>query len=309
MSENQIVKYKVNETGDEITLSPQIVRDYLVSGNGDVTNQEVRMFLELCKFRRLNPFLKEAYLIKYGNNGPASIVVGKDVFQKRAAANEQYDGLESGIYVLNEDGEVTQRTGAFKLPGEDLVGAWARAFRKDWGHPVDVSVSLDEYMGRKRDGSPTRQWSRMPGTMLVKVAEAQALRKAFPEDFSGLYESAEIDVSDEPPSRNVTPEDEGQDEPPQDYLAKRKSECIAKLNEYERKGWIDIEQLRAGADYVKAAKSVKALVAGWQRLEEHIMKAVSEKTDAEEEGEPEEEASPDEEQDELFEDDVPEDAI
>ncbi|HBF3006568.1 TPA: recombinase RecT, partial [Clostridioides difficile] len=51
------------------------VKNYLVSGNGNVTDQEVLMFIELCKAQKLNPFIKEAYLIKFGNS-PANIVVG-----------------------------------------------------------------------------------------------------------------------------------------------------------------------------------------------------------------------------------------
>ncbi len=47
-------------------LTADTVRNYLVSGGGNVTDQEVVMFLELCKAQKLNPFVKDAYLIKYG---------------------------------------------------------------------------------------------------------------------------------------------------------------------------------------------------------------------------------------------------
>ena len=68
--------YEAN--GKEIELSKDTVKQYLVSGNGKVSDQEVVMFMELCKYQELNPFLKEAYLIKYSDRAPASIVVGKE---------------------------------------------------------------------------------------------------------------------------------------------------------------------------------------------------------------------------------------
>ena len=70
-----VTEYKC---GDEtIRLSPNTVRRYLVNGSGEVTDQEVAMFIGLCKYQHLNPFLREAYLIKYGNQ-PATIVTGKE---------------------------------------------------------------------------------------------------------------------------------------------------------------------------------------------------------------------------------------
>ena len=62
---------------DGQVLTADTVRNYLVSGNGNVADQEVVMFIELCKAQHLNPFIREAYLIKFGNS-PANIVVGKD---------------------------------------------------------------------------------------------------------------------------------------------------------------------------------------------------------------------------------------
>ena len=75
-----IVEYESN--GEIVKISPTTVRKYLVSGGGNVSDQEVMMFMSLCRYQHLNPFLKEAYLIKFGNNDPATIVTGKDVFTK-----------------------------------------------------------------------------------------------------------------------------------------------------------------------------------------------------------------------------------
>ena len=73
MSENaQIVEYEAN--GELVKISPNMIRKYLVNGGGNVSDGEVMMFMSLCKYQHLNPFLKEAYLIKYGNNDPATIV-------------------------------------------------------------------------------------------------------------------------------------------------------------------------------------------------------------------------------------------
>jgi phage recombination protein Bet len=192
MSDQAIVRY-TTDSGVAIALSPQTVRDYLVSGDGDVSDQEVVMFLELCRAQRLNPFLREAYLIKFGR-GPASIVTGKETFLKRAEKRESFDGFEAGITLL-VGGQTERREGALLDPErEKLIGGWANVWRKDRAHPFFVEASFDEYAGRTRDGSLNRQWSRMPATMMRKVPLVQALREAFPNAFGGLLSPEEIGV-------------------------------------------------------------------------------------------------------------------
>ena len=132
------VRYEID--GQEIKLTPTIVQQYIVGTNAKITLPEFKMFTELCKVRKLNPFLKEAYLIKYSEKQPASIVVGKDAILKRAVLNEQYDGMKSGIIVTNENMEVIERKGTFKLPNETLVGGWAEVYRKDWKNSIYCSV-------------------------------------------------------------------------------------------------------------------------------------------------------------------------
>lgn len=195
-AKSDVIKYNAN--GEEVKLTKSMVKNYLVSGSKDeITDQEITMFVSLCKFQHLNPFLREAYLIKYGKNNPATMVVGKDVLLKRAMRSDKFDGLTAGILVVTENGELKEREGTFFGDCETLVGGWARVNIKGYSVPIYASVSLKEYMGRKSDGSPNGQWSSKPATMIRKVALAQALREAFPEEMSALYEQEEIkEISD-----------------------------------------------------------------------------------------------------------------
>lgn len=182
------ITFKAN--GEDVKLSPKMIKDYLVAGNGQVTDQEVVMFLSLCKFQHLNPFLREAYLIKYGTS-PATVVVGKDVLLKRAMRSEKFGGLSAGVIVVNANGEIEEREGTFVLPDENLVGGWAKVIIKGYEVPFYSSVSMKEYSTGKSN------WLTKPATMIRKVAVAQALREAFPEEMSALYEQEEVkEVSD-----------------------------------------------------------------------------------------------------------------
>ena len=82
----------ITTTTGEVKLSPTIIRKHLVRGGGSATDQEVIMFLSLCKYNQLNPFLNEAYLVKFGNQS-AQMVIGKEAFLKRAAKCINYKGF------------------------------------------------------------------------------------------------------------------------------------------------------------------------------------------------------------------------
>ncbi len=195
-----MVSYEID--GQQVKLTPAIVQEYLVGTSAQITMQEFKLFTELCKVRKLNPFLREAYLIKYSSNQPASIVVGKDAILKRAVLNKNYDGMKSGVIVTDTNGTIIERKGTFKLPNETLVGGWAEVYRKDWKYPIYCSVSLEEVMQKKVDGKPNSNWTKQPATMVEKVAKVRALREAFVEDLSGMYEAEEmnVDLPDTQPS-------------------------------------------------------------------------------------------------------------
>ncbi len=189
-TQDLVVKFEVE--GQEIKLSKKIVQEYIVGTDVPITNQEFKLFTELCKVRKLNPFLREAYLIKYKAETPAQLVVGKDAILKRAVLNPNYDGMECGIIVQKEDGTIEERQGTFRLGNEQLVGGWARVFRKDWSHPTYSSVSFNEVAQRKNDGQLNSNWSTKSATMLEKVAKVRALRETFVEDLAGMYEAEEM---------------------------------------------------------------------------------------------------------------------
>lgn len=197
MEQRAVVNYQ-DISGNDISLTPGIIKKYLVNGDATkVTDQELVMFMELCKHRKLNPFIREAYLIKYGNQA-ASMVVGKDVLLKRAQKDATFAGMEAGTIVLSKDGTVQYRNGSFFLPNEQLVGGWAKVYVKGYTVPISAEVNFDEYVGRKANGEINSQWLKMPGTMIRKVALSQALREAFPETLSQMYDSSEMNAGELP---------------------------------------------------------------------------------------------------------------
>lgn len=140
----EIAKYET-DGGQEIELSAQVVRDVCAQGNAKVTDKEAWEFIQLCKAHRLNPFIREAYLVKYGSN--ATIITGKDVFTKRAARNENCEGFRAGVSVLNSAGQIIDREGSALFPqiGEVLLGGWAEVYMRGYQVPIKDTVSLSEY--------------------------------------------------------------------------------------------------------------------------------------------------------------------
>lgn len=181
----ELARYEA-EGGAEVVLDDATVRRALVKGQGSITDGELKLFVELCKARRMNPFEGDCYLIKYGSQA-ASTVAGKGYFVKKAAGNPLCEGWRAGVVYLDADGREQRREGSMMLPGEELTGGWAEVYRSGWRVPVAETVSLAEYDTKKS------QWAKMPGTMVRKVALCHALREAFPNDYSGLYDRTEMD--------------------------------------------------------------------------------------------------------------------
>jgi phage recombination protein Bet len=177
--------YTVGE--EEVKLTGSIVKNFIAKGNKAVTDREVVIFMNLCKYRKLNPFLNEAYLVKFGDE--AQIVAGKEALMRKAEESPRYKGHRAGIIVVREKG-IVELEGCFKLQTDVLVGGWAEIFVEGKEYPVVAKVALTEY----NKGQST--WKAMPSTMIRKVALVQALREAFPTEVGALYSKEELGVDE-----------------------------------------------------------------------------------------------------------------
>lgn len=175
----------------EITLSLGMVKKFLciATKSGKMpTDEQVVKYMMLCKAQSLNPWVNDAYLVGYdGKDGPQfSLITAHQSFLKRAEASPEFDGIESGVIVARGDA-ITERQGDLLLNGETLVGAWARVHRRDRTVPSYDSLNLSTFnTGRSR-------WAADPAGMIVKCAEASALRKAFPSTLAAMYCKEEMD--------------------------------------------------------------------------------------------------------------------
>jgi len=184
MTTTSVVKYHDSISGAEVELSIAEIKRTICP---KATDKEAASFLQLCRYMGLNPFVNDAYLIKYGDSA-ATMVVGKDAFTKRADAHPQFAGIESGVIIQIGDKEPINRKGTLVLDGEAIVGGWARVARTDRKLDVDTTVSFKEY------STGRAMWAKMPSTMIEKVAIVKALRTAFPATFAGLYDQAEMGI-------------------------------------------------------------------------------------------------------------------
>lgn len=189
---SNLVKYETDR--GEVILSPEVVKKLIAGDPNKVTDEEVMLFINLCRYQRLNPFLREVYLIKYSDNAPAAMVVGKDVFIKRAANHPDCAGWQAGV-VVEKDGQLIEREGSLVLKDEILVGGWSKVYRKSWKEPLKMTVSLSEYERRDKQGNLQRAWATMAATMIRKVALVHGLREAFPEDLEALYVPEEFGLA------------------------------------------------------------------------------------------------------------------
>jgi phage recombination protein Bet len=211
---------------DKIKLSVKIIQNVVAvptRSGATCSERDALKFLMLCQAQRLNPFAGDAFLVGYdGQNGPSfSLITAHQAFLKRAETCAEFEGMESGIILLAEDGTVTEREGDFYLEGENVAGGWARVHRKG---------RRDTYrrirMARFNKGFA--QWKEDAAGMIVKCAEADALRSTFPTLLGGLYIQGEQSESagrivaelattkpifEAPVSRQITPkaaEDNGE---------------------------------------------------------------------------------------------------
>jgi phage recombination protein Bet len=191
----------------------------------DCNDSEFDLFVTVAKRAGLDPLRKQIYAVVHNKAKPdkrkMTIITGIDGMRAIAA--------KTGRYRPDEDEPVYHYEAEAKNPATNPLGLlkcntriWiADVAREGAWRPVAGVAYWDEFApiteewtegddGRRRPSGKSKldtsgQWGKMPRHMLAKCSEATALRKAFPEDLSGLYEAAELDRAQAAEIIDLTP--------------------------------------------------------------------------------------------------------
>ena len=184
--------HALNFSRDQI----EILKNSICKG---VSDEEFQIFIMACNKTQLDPFMRQIYAVKRKSKKPdgswgetMTIQTGIDGYRLIAERTGCYAPGPEPTYSYDSDGNLLSATSYIKKQTKD--GTW---------HIVSASAYVDEYMQTyfdKGSGSkqPTGMWVNMPRTMLSKCAEAQALRKAFPAEMSGVYTKEEMQQAEVP---------------------------------------------------------------------------------------------------------------
>ena len=210
------IAVRAEDTRAVAPVTDKTLTDYLQAFGlaNQLSKQETSQFVEIAKAYSLNPFKREIYCLPYGHGESRrlSIIVGYEVYLKRADQNPAFDGYTTEFGTEN-----------------GVLTCTCTVYRKDRKYPTSQTVSLKEYNTGKS------LWLSKPRAMLEKVAIATAFRRAFPNDFGGMPYTKEELPEDMTEPRDVTPQPEPISEPapapePQQEITKPTQEQVEKLN-------------------------------------------------------------------------------
>lgn len=157
---------------------------------------ELKYFIAVCNRMQLDPFAKQIWAVKRWDSTVGNFVMGiqTGIDGFRAVANRSglYEGQTAPMW-CGEDGVWKDIWTSKTPPFAAKVGVYRQGFKE----PIMGIVHYESVVQLTKDKKPNAFWGKMPAHMLAKCAEAQALRKAFPNECGGIYSEDEM-IDDEP---------------------------------------------------------------------------------------------------------------
>lgn len=147
----------------------------------DANNDEIVAFINFCKRTGLSPDARQVYAIR--RSGILRFETSIDGLRLVADRTKKYQG-QVGPY-FTDDGKWMDCWLKDAPPKAAKIGVLKEGFKE----PLFAVARYESY------AQPSPTWKKMPDIMLAKCAEALALRKAFPQELSGLYTEDEMPIS------------------------------------------------------------------------------------------------------------------